>query len=287
MMRVVPIYLDKAGKACALNRGIDAARGDLLIFTDDDVVFSPTWITHLWRASKRHNKAAGLCGPILPIYPYRAPQWIKEHPFRVPAFAEFVPPLSAPQPCPFVPFGPNFAIRARLDRRLLFRTDLGASEENGPISCEDTDFAVRFRQHVGSIWFVPEASVGHRIRDEQLTSAWLLERSFLLGRSVIAQSLPRQSCHAPVWRIPWHPSLWTLFDRSLVINYLLGQMYQAIQRDADDVTTHVGVILAELAADNRKYMLSRSAQHFVDTGISSTLKTVIDKAADDPHITTG
>src|SRR5258708_12184876 len=50
-MVVVPLYLDRAGKSAALNQGMDVARGDLIVFTDDDVVLSENWIPDLSQAS--------------------------------------------------------------------------------------------------------------------------------------------------------------------------------------------------------------------------------------------
>lgn len=261
-MRMVPIYLERAGKSAALNIAVENAHGELLVFTDDDVDFCATWLVKLWRASGAYRKAAGFCGPIKPIYPVSAPLWIRQHPFRVPGFAEFVPSLSEPQLCPFLPFGPNFAIRAKLSRGMLFRTDLGASETNGPISCEDTEFAARFRENVGPFWFIPDASVGHRVRTEQLSIAWLVERAFLLGRSLIAQALPKELCHPPVWHVGWHPLVWSAFDRSLIINFLLGQLYE-VQRygpDGKNVISEISKLLSDLLLHGCRPIVAGSAQ---------------------------
>ena len=120
----------------------------------------------------------------------------------------------------------------------------------------------RFRQMVGPLWFIPNASVGHRVRDEQLSWKWLTERAFILGRSLVAQKLPKESCYAPTWEIAWHPTLWTMFDRSLVTNFLLGQLYEAerVGRQAKHVVSEIGRLLLDLLAPSLTVILSTSAR---------------------------
>jgi glycosyltransferase involved in cell wall biosynthesis len=220
------VYLDRAGKSAALNRGMEVARGNLLAFTDDDVIVSDAWLAELWRAYHEHSSAAGFCGPIKPMYPDSTPSWLRSHPFRVPAFAEFQPPFAKAQCCTLLPFGPNLSVRRCVSTGLRFRTDLGASDINGPISCEDTEFASRIKQHAGPIWYIPTAAVEHKIRLEQLTYSWLVERAFVLGQSLVAQTRPEVHYHNPVWHIPLQPSAWSRFDRSLLANFFIGQLWQ-------------------------------------------------------------
>jgi len=266
-MNLVPEYLDHAGKSAALNRGMQLAGGQLLVFTDDDVLFSQSWLAEFSRASHTYRDAAGFCGPITPLYPKETPLWIRQHPFRVPGFAEVSLPASEPQPCPWylLPFGPNFAVRAERARGLLFRTDLGASDANGPISCEDSDFASRFREMAGPIWFLPDALVGHRVRSEQITVPWMLERAFTLGRSLIAQRIPETSCHPPAWYVNWHPAYWNDFDHNLIINFILGQLSQCERRqvECNHIAAEIRQLLPKIVPRNFSASLSKSAEIFV------------------------
>ena len=59
---VLPIFLERAGKSAALNCGMQAANGELLAFTDDDVDVSTGWLAELWRAFRTYDGAAGFCG---------------------------------------------------------------------------------------------------------------------------------------------------------------------------------------------------------------------------------
>jgi hypothetical protein len=102
---------------------MELARGQLLAFTDDDVILSVDWLSGLWSACLRYSQASGFCGPIKPMYPANTPLWLRRHPFRVPAFAEFDPPFPTEQPCTMLPFGPNLAVK-RLELTWVLQTSM-------------------------------------------------------------------------------------------------------------------------------------------------------------------
>ncbi|WP_324342636.1 glycosyltransferase family 2 protein [Baekduia sp.] len=55
------------GLAVAHNRGLDEARGEIVAFTDDDVVVDPLWLHELARAFELAGDVACVTGMILPI----------------------------------------------------------------------------------------------------------------------------------------------------------------------------------------------------------------------------
>ena len=57
------------GPSRARNRGIVAATGDVIAFTDDDAVVAPTWISALCAALEENTSAVGVRGPVVsPTY---------------------------------------------------------------------------------------------------------------------------------------------------------------------------------------------------------------------------
>ena len=59
----------------ALNRGMREARGDLVAFTDDDVMPTPSWVQRLVCALEEHQ-ADVMGGHILPLWLQPPPAWL-------------------------------------------------------------------------------------------------------------------------------------------------------------------------------------------------------------------
>ena len=54
------------GLSHARNRAVDAAKGDYIVWTDDDVVVAPGWLAAYIEAFRRWPEAAVFGGPIIP-----------------------------------------------------------------------------------------------------------------------------------------------------------------------------------------------------------------------------
>jgi GT2 family glycosyltransferase len=184
----------KAGKSRALNRGLEMASGELIIFTDDDVLVSPQWLADLVGACKAYPQEVGFCGPVIPRFPSGTQFWLPSHVFASVLFATFKYDIpEGPLPPHALPLGPNLAVRASAAKSLRFRLDLGPSEENGWLMCEDTAFSSELRDRYsiltdsGGFIYVPSASVTHLISPHKLQFPWMMERYFNLGRSRIVR----------------------------------------------------------------------------------------------------
>jgi glycosyltransferase involved in cell wall biosynthesis len=185
-----PLYLQERGKAAALNLAMDCSRGQLLVFTDDDVTPGPNWLSSLYEASKKYSNGTLFCGPIEPLFPAEVDKLFEEHPYCHPAFARFEPrqPEGLLQ-SGLLPFGPNFAVKKSYLGDLKFRTDLGPSAKNGALMSDDVDFVAELKDRYSpfvpgaGFYYLPDAKVHHRVRVDQLSVEWITRRFFLLGRS--------------------------------------------------------------------------------------------------------
>lgn len=189
-LSVIPMTLASPGKAAALNRAIRIVQGSIVAFTDDDVTVAPGWVSSYLQAYKEYDKARIFCGPIEPSFSRELPSWVTNHPYAPIMFAKFQPDIpKGPLPLRLSPLGPNFAINARLLENVQFRTDLGPSEENGSMMCEDTELLQRLRSMLvvyddnARTIFVPAARVYHHIVDSKSTGSAIADRFFDLGRS--------------------------------------------------------------------------------------------------------
>src|SRR5262249_1074961 len=71
---------DRPGSSWARNRGLVAARGEILAFADDDVVIDRYWLVELVRAFGRADGVACVTGLVLPLELETPPQfWIEEY----------------------------------------------------------------------------------------------------------------------------------------------------------------------------------------------------------------
>jgi len=71
---------DRPGSSWARNRGMMAARGEILAFADDDVIIDRYWLLELVRAFSRADRVACVTGLVLPVELETPPQfWIEEY----------------------------------------------------------------------------------------------------------------------------------------------------------------------------------------------------------------
>src|SRR5882762_10192174 len=66
------------GQSNARNRAIDAAKGDYIVWTDDDVVVDAGWLTAYVEAFRRWPEVAVFGGRITPRYEAPVEKWVME-----------------------------------------------------------------------------------------------------------------------------------------------------------------------------------------------------------------
>jgi glycosyltransferase involved in cell wall biosynthesis len=183
---LIDITEPSAGKNRALNKALAFARGGLLVFTDDDIEFSPGWLGEIYAAAQRWPEHEIFCGPIIPAYPAETPSWLRDHPYAGPAFAQFQPEVpEGPLPNNRLPFGGNYAVRAAamsgLRFCLKFCPKLGSQGNGFPIG-DETEMLSRLSEQGARIIYVPTAAVRHHVGKHQIETKWLFNRAFCIGR---------------------------------------------------------------------------------------------------------
>jgi glycosyltransferase involved in cell wall biosynthesis len=162
------------GHSSARNRALDAATGDYIVWTDDDVVVDHGWLSAYFEAFCRWPEAAVFGGPIIPKFETPAVKWIARTvgseallggPYAVRDFGGEVLPLSVADWR--VPYGPSYAVRTRDHRN--FRYDLNLGRRGGQSrNSEETDVITRMLLSGATGYWLPQARVKHCIgRDRQ------------------------------------------------------------------------------------------------------------------------
>lgn len=179
---LVALSEPRAGKNRALNRALGVARGELLVFTDDDVLLEPGWLAELVGASLRWPALAVFGGPIEPVFPPQTPEWIRSPQFVLASEAFGWRAREEEGPSARFPFGANLALRRRIFEAHRF------DEAIGPGSAEryaqGSEYALLTRLHRQGERFVhvPGAAVRHVVGPEQVDPRWLLGRAERVGR---------------------------------------------------------------------------------------------------------
>lgn len=163
----------RAGLSNARNRAVACARGDYVIWTDDDVLVEQTWLTAYVDAFKRWPDVSIFGGRIVPVLVEPSVGW----------FASVMPLLASPlgardlgaNPVSMavegnlLPYGANFAIRSSELRQFPFDPRLGVAPGRRLLSEETEVIKAMLAKGFRGVWF-PECGIQHIISRDQQTA---------------------------------------------------------------------------------------------------------------------
>lgn len=179
------------GHSICRNRAIDAAEGDLLIWTDDDVIVSPDWLLGYAAAFAQQPDASFWGGAILPLLPEDTPAWVHENMDTLGGC--YACRDLGDQPFKFsksrLPYGANFAVRTSVQKDFRFDTTLGRkghSLDGG----DETELLSQLldQNHIG--YWVPKTALDHVIDPARLTEDWIQEYFKGQGRAMVRAGKP-------------------------------------------------------------------------------------------------
>ena len=166
------IFEQRQGLSYARNAGIAAARSDLMVFCDDDVEVSPTWVQKNYEASLRFPDADYIGGKVLPIWSGPAPEWVKASmaPFALSDLGD-KPVLVSPDK-PHCLIGASLAVRRRaFDKAGLFSIKT-QRVKNTVGSTEDFDWQMKVWEYGGHGVYVPDIECATEVPLDRLSKAY-------------------------------------------------------------------------------------------------------------------
>jgi GT2 family glycosyltransferase len=173
---------DIRGLSGARNSGIAVAKGDLVVFLDDDAVATPKWLQFLSEAFF-DPQVLGAGGPVLPLWLDKEPAWFPEE-FHWVVGCTY---RGMPQSCQFIrnPIGANMAFRREVFATVGgFRNGIGRVGTR-PLGCEETELCIRARHCWPQREFLyqPQASVFHRVPGSRTRWSYFCARCYSEGVS--------------------------------------------------------------------------------------------------------
>lgn len=170
------------GLSYARNRGIAEAKGEWLVFLDDDAMIEKDYIAHLQARLKQHPEAGAFGGPIEPFFEGETPAWLNPWSMGFVSAIDLgdqVQVFSAKQ----YPIGANMGIsRETIDRIGVFNTALGRTGNN-LMGGEEKDIFNRIRQAGIPILYFPDIKVQHCIPPKRTTKEFIAKLGDGVGQS--------------------------------------------------------------------------------------------------------
>ena len=185
---VVSIYAAHRGKSRALNAAMAVARGELLVFADDDIVPAPNWLSALYEASIAHPEVNVFGGKIL-VKHDAVPRWIVDS-YNLHTLLLSKQDLGdRPRLFSFddYPIGPNLAVRRfKLEeRRASWPVGLGPGTKI-PVGDERAFLMQLSLPGDTDRLYVPASVVVHCISGRQLSISTCVKRCFQGGFAAAA-----------------------------------------------------------------------------------------------------
>lgn len=185
------LHEPEPGLHAGRHRGLLAARGDILVFADDDIEAEPTWLAAIAEGFVDPSVAM-MGGNNLPLFLAPPPAWLLALWHRSPAEGGLALPtlsiLQLPGPLrpisPFYVWGCNFAIRkSLLVEAGGFHPD-GMPRELIRFRGDGETHIARFVAAAGmKCLFHPAAAIHHKVTPERMTLGYFWQRGFNQGVS--------------------------------------------------------------------------------------------------------
>jgi glycosyltransferase involved in cell wall biosynthesis len=186
--KVVTTCLDEnRGLLAARNHGAEVAGGDVVAFLDDDAIACERWLELLVDAYREHD-ALAVGGRMTPRWEAGEPAVLPEEFYwLVGVTHRGFGPDGDPDEAGWVrnTMGSNISFRASVFADLDgFDTDIGGRKGDNHLQGGESELCARLRAAYDErVWYVPAATVEHRVFEYRTDPRWLLERAFWQGYS--------------------------------------------------------------------------------------------------------
>lgn len=197
---LIYVFEGQQGLSAARNQGLRHASGELILFTDDDVMPEENWIVETLRGFET-LKVDALGGKILPRWEVSPPHWMNEKGQKDAVWGMFAlldrgetAEIAESQKAGLF-YGANMSFRkTALDACGSFRTDLGVIGNKRRLD-DDTEMLQRLYAAGKKIGYWPKSVVHHKVPKDRMTLSYIRNWRYNKSLSVVrsAGGRPRLS----------------------------------------------------------------------------------------------
>jgi glycosyltransferase involved in cell wall biosynthesis len=199
------VFEPKQGVSHGRNAGIQAARSNLLLFTDDDVTPDPRWVEQAKALFENKPEFGCIGGKVLPLWPATPPSWLtREHwsPLALLDYETAMTLNTANRRCLITA---NMGVRRSVFERIGYFAPLLQKTKGSTCSMEDRELQERYWKAGGQCWYDPGLVVYADIQPERLGKEYHRKWHYAHGRLyALLKDEEMEQCGFRVLGVPSH-----------------------------------------------------------------------------------
>lgn len=171
------------GLSYARNRGIQEAKGKVVVYVDDDATINKEYLQTYYDFFEKDNKVEAAGGPILPVYETVEPKWMSHYTRQLITGKLYMGNVVKEFTKGAFPGGGNAAYRKSVfDKVGLFNVDLGR-KGTSLIGAEEKDLFDKMTAQGIKFFYLPKAILYHIIPASKLTEEHFDRLTYSIGKS--------------------------------------------------------------------------------------------------------
>ena len=156
------------GLSAARNKGIKEAKGEYLVYIDDDALVDTWYLRTIYEYMVAHPEISAVGGPIIPLYETHEPEWMTRYTKELLCGYLYFGNQERTFPGDRYPGGGNAAYRAEVFQQVgLFNTELGR-KGNSLMGAEEKDIFDKMKAHKMRFMYLPRMILHHIIPQKKL-----------------------------------------------------------------------------------------------------------------------